>query len=114
MNVSEGKLHICIYVCLRSLVADVSRCRLLFASVFQLQRAADAAGLLRVPANQQHREAGPHAVHPAHLPAAGGVATSCTVGQRRPLCHLQRHVSSTARGVWNSAFALTHSLDGNV
>lgn len=53
--------------------------RLLFVSVFQLQRAADAAGLLRVPADQQHREAGPHAVHPAHLPAAGGVATSSTV-----------------------------------
>lgn len=56
--------------------------------VFQLQRAADAAGLLGVPADQQHREAGPHAAHPAHLPAAGGVATSSTIRQRRPLCHL--------------------------
>lgn len=47
--------------------------------VFQLQCAADAAGLLSVPADQQHREAGPHAAHPAHLPAAGGVATSSTL-----------------------------------
>lgn len=60
--------------------------------VFQLQRAADAAGLLRVPADQQHREAGPHGAHPVQLPAAGGVATSSTVGQCRPLCHLQCHV----------------------
>lgn len=60
--------------------------------VFQLQRAADAAGLLSVPADQQHREAGPHGAHPVQLPAAGGVATSSTVGQCGPLCHLQCHV----------------------
>lgn len=60
--------------------------------VFQLQRAADAAGLLRVPADQQHREAGPHAAHPVQLPAAGGVATSSTAGQCRPFCLLQCHV----------------------
>lgn len=65
-----------------------------FSPVFQLQCAADAAGLLGVPADQQHREAGPHAAHPAHLPAAGGVATSSTIRQRRPLCHLQCHVSA--------------------
>ena len=63
-------------------------------SVFQLQCAADAAGLLSVPADQQHWQAGPHATDPAHLPAAGGVATSGAVRQRRPLCHLQCHVST--------------------
>lgn len=57
-------------------------------SVFQLQRAADAASLLGVPADQQHREAGPHAAHSAHLSTAGGVATSSTFRQRRPLRHL--------------------------
>lgn len=60
--------------------------------VFQLQCAADAAGLLRVPADQQHREAGPHGAHPVQLPAAGGVATSSPLGQCGPLCHLQCHV----------------------
>lgn len=77
-------------------VADAGRGCLLSVPVFQLQCAADAAGLLRVPANQQHREAGPHAAHPAHLPAARGVATSSTIWQRRPLCHLQCHVSAAA------------------
>lgn len=69
--------------------------RVIFVPVFQLQCAADAAGLLGVPADQQHREAGPHAAHPAHLPAAGGVATSSTLRQRGPLCHLKCHVSAT-------------------
>lgn len=82
----KRKCHICICVC------DAA---LLFVPVFQLQCTADAAGLLSVPADQQHREAGPHAAHPAHLPAAGGVATSSTIRQRRPLCHLQCHVSAT-------------------
>lgn len=70
--------------------------------VFQLQRAADAAGLLRVPADQQHREAGPHGAHPVQLPAAGGVATSSTVGQCGPFCHLQCHVRA------KQTFKLTH------
>lgn len=69
------------FVSLRSIVDKKPLCdtALLFVPVFQLQCAADAAGLLSVPADQQHREAGPHAAHPAHLPAAGGVATSSTI-----------------------------------
>lgn len=47
----------------------------LSAAVFQLQCTTDPAGLLRVPPHQQHREAGPDAVHPAHFPPAGGVAS---------------------------------------
>lgn len=47
----------------------------LSAAVFQLQRAADPAGLLRVPPHQQHREAGSDAAHPVHFPPAGGVAS---------------------------------------
>lgn len=45
------------------------------AAVFQLQRTADPAGLLRVPPHQQHREAGSDVAHPAHFPPAGGVAS---------------------------------------
>lgn len=77
------------------LIIPLCDAALLFVPVFQLQCAADAAGLLSVPADQQHREAGPHAAHPAHLSAIGGVATSSTIRQRRPLCHLQCHVSAT-------------------
>lgn len=61
------------------MVADAGCDHLLFVPVFQLQRAADTAGLLRVPANQQHRKAGSHAANPAHLPATRGVATSSTI-----------------------------------
>ena len=61
----------------------VPRC-LLSAAVFQLQRTADPAGLLRVPPHQQHREAGSDVVHPAHFPPAGGVASGGPVWQRRP------------------------------
>lgn len=95
--ISNRKCHICICVSVRDLllIAPLCDAALLFVPVFQLQCAADAAGLLGVPADQQHREAGPHAAHPAHLPAAGGVATSSTIRQRRPLCHLQCHVSAT-------------------
>lgn len=84
---SKTKCHICMCFSAVVNVAAVSS-----VPVFQLQRAADAAGLLSVPADQQHREAGPHGAHPVQLPAAGGVATSSTVGQCGPLCHLQCHV----------------------
>ena len=38
-------------------------------AVLHLQCAAQPAGLLRVPADQLHREAGAHAGHRAHLRA---------------------------------------------
>ena len=47
--------------------------------VFQLQCSAHPAGLLSLPADQQHRQAGPDAADPVHLPAAGGVATEGAV-----------------------------------
>lgn len=83
------KRGFCICVCVLWLTVPPS---LPSVPVFQLQCAADAAGLLRLPADQQHREAGPHGAHPAQLPAAAGVASSSTAGQRRPFCHLQCHV----------------------
>lgn len=43
--------------------------------VFHLQRAADSAGLLGLPAHQQYRQAGVNAAHSAQLPAAGRVAS---------------------------------------
>lgn len=99
-TISKRKCHICICVFFFPfwdllLIIPLCDAALLFVPVFQLQCAADPAGLLSVPADQQHREAGPHAAHPAHFPAAGGVATSSTIRQRRPLCHLQCHVSAT-------------------
>lgn len=63
------------------------------AAVFQLQRAADPAGLLRVPPHQQHREAGSNGAHPAHVPPAGGVAPGGPIWQRRPAGHCQHPVS---------------------
>lgn len=63
------------------------------AAVFQLQRAADPAGLLCLPAHQQHRQAGSDALHPAHLPPAGRVATGRPVRQRRPAGQGQQLVS---------------------
>lgn len=65
-------------------------------SVFQLQRAADPASLLSVPADQQYREAGFNAAHPAHFSAACGVARSGAVWQRRPLRYCQCPVSTAA------------------
>lgn len=50
--------------------------------VFHIQCAADSAVLLSVPAHQQYRQAGPHALHPGLLPAASGMASSHAARQR--------------------------------
>jgi hypothetical protein len=61
--------------------------------VFHIQCAADTAVLLCVPAHQQYRQAGPHALHPGLLSAASGVAPRQSPGQRRPAGHRQCTVS---------------------
>lgn len=61
--------------------------------VFHIQCAADSAVLLSVPAHQQYRQAGPHALHPGLLSAASGVATCHSARQRRPNGHRQCNVS---------------------
>lgn len=61
--------------------------------VFHIQCAADSTVLLSVPAHQQYRQAGPHALHPGLLPAASGVASRHAARQRRPTGHRQCNVS---------------------
>lgn len=54
-------------------------------------RAAQPAGQLRLPADQQHREALPHALHRAALPPHPGGAQSQPLRQPGPACDGQRH-----------------------
>lgn len=61
--------------------------------VFHIQCAADSAVLLGVPAHQQYRQAGPHALHPGLLSAASRVAPCHFARQRRPAGHRQCTVS---------------------
>lgn len=70
--------------------------------VFHIQCAADSAVLLSVPAHQQYRQAGPHALHPGLLSAASWVAPCHSARQRRPNGHRQCNVSVSTTDILNS------------
>lgn len=65
--------------------------RRLSPSVLLVLRAAEPAGQLRLPADQQHRQTLPHALHRAPLPPHPGGAQSEPLRQPGPAGDGQRH-----------------------
>lgn len=68
-------------------------------SVLLVLRAAELAGQLGLPADQQHRQTLPHALHRASLPPHPGGAQSEPLRQSGPAGDGQRHRRCVSLGI---------------